>query len=320
MRLNPVGKSLWQRFGKAHTKAWAGLGCAGLGWTPKIRPQSLPFKYGKSWAPKTRPHSLPFKTGLGWVESAGLGWAGLGWPGLGWAGLGWAGLAGLGWAPKTRPQSLPFKTGKRSGTARPNGPKTDRKRSRLGAKNDASESSRKKPLAELSRTKAWTGLWAGLGCTGLGTKNEAPHPGLGCGLGWAVLGWAPKTRPQSHPLKTGKRSGTAAPNRPKTDQKRSVRAAENDASESGRKKPLAEVWQGPHQGLGWAVGWAGLCWAGVGTKNQAAEPPLRSWAELTCWGKVRGRSTAHRDNLLRRQPPFTTGSADIIDMIYIYIA
>ena len=29
--LNQVSKSLWQCFGKAHTKAWAGLGWAGLG-------------------------------------------------------------------------------------------------------------------------------------------------------------------------------------------------------------------------------------------------------------------------------------------------
>ena len=66
------------------------------------------------------------------------------------------------------------------------------------------------------------------------------------------------------------------------------------------------------------LGWAGL---ENGTsesskkKRLAAEPPLRSWAELTCWGKVRGSSTAHRDNLLRRQPPFTTGSADIYNII-----
>ena len=83
-------------------------------------------------------------------------------------------------------------------------------------------------------------------------------------MAWAGLG----TRPQRLGFKTGKRSGMAAPNTPKTDQERSVPAAENRASESGKKKALAELWQGPFQGLDWAgLGWgAGLKWAGLPPK------------------------------------------------------
>ena len=47
-------------------------------------------------------------------------------------------------APKTRPQSEPVKTGKRSGTACGNGPKTNQKRSRVGAENVTSETRKKK--------------------------------------------------------------------------------------------------------------------------------------------------------------------------------
>ena len=42
----------------------------------------------------------------------------------------------------------------------------------------------------------------------------------------------------------------------------------NATSESGKKKSLAQLWQGPHQGLGWVYGLAGLGWV--------------SWAELGC--------------------------------------
>ena len=54
--------------------------------------------------------------------------------------------------------------------------------------------------------------------------------------------WAStKTRPRSQGFKWEKRGGTAAPNGPK----RELRLwAENGASESGKKKPLPEIWQG----------------------------------------------------------------------------
>ena len=104
----------------------------------------------------------------------------------------------------------------------------------------------------------------------------------------------------------------AAPNRPKTDQKRSVPAAENGASESGKKKALAELWQGRWAGLGWGwglavawpcltwtgmagwvgvcgfgFGWAGLKWAGLAPKAQpsrqgnAAGLAGLGWAEVS---------------------------------------
>ena len=191
MRLNR------QRFGKAHTKAWAGLwaglGCAGLGWAGHQKSGRRAYPSST----KTRPQSLPFKTGLGWLESAGLGWgwAGLGWAGLGWAGLGWAGLAGLGWAPKTRPQSLPFKTGKRSGTARPNSPTTDRKRSQ--------------PKTMRLNPVGWQG----------------PHQGLDWAVGWAGLYWAghQKRGPRATPSKRGNaaaRRPKRAKNGPKTERSR----------------------------------------------------------------------------------------------------
>ena len=85
--------------------------------------------------------------------------------------------------------------------------------------------------------------------------------------------WAPKTRPQSLGFKIAKRSGTAAPNKPKTHQNRGRLGAENATSESSKKKILAELWQGPHQGLGWP----GLAWAelGLGPQNKAPEPRLQ---------------------------------------------
>ena len=121
-----------------------------------------------------------------------------------------------------------------------------------------------------------------------------PTPRLGLhwrwasGLGWEKLAWQtqhagrPNTKPQSHPLKTGKRSGTAAPNRPHTDQKRSVRAAENGASESGKTKPL--------QGLGWpGLGW--LAWAGLGL----------GWAGLGGWSQRRQSGTWAASHLRKIQ-------------------
>ena len=62
------------------------------------------------------------------------------------------------------------------------------------------------------------------------------------------------------PIKTGKRSGTARGNDPKTDQKRSRPAA------IGKRKPLAQLWRGPDQTtrLAWpGPGLAGLGWAGL---------------------------------------------------------
>ena len=69
------------------------------------------------------------------------------------------------------------------------------------------------------------------------------------------------------------------------DQKRSFTAAENGASESGKKEALAELSARPttNVGLGcWAeLSWAelgcGLGWAGwAGTKNEAPEPTLQN--------------------------------------------
>ena len=128
-------KRLWQSFGKAHTKAWAGLGWAGLG---------------------------------------SLAWAGL--------------------APKTRPQSLGSKTAKRSGMAAPNRPKTEQKTERSGGR--PLNPVRKSLWQSFGKahTTAWAGLgsavaWPGVTCAGLA--------GLGlrfCELGWAdlacVVGWA----------------------------------------------------------------------------------------------------------------------------------
>ena len=69
--LNPVRKSLWQSFGKAHTTAWAGLGSV-VAW-PGLTCAGL--------------------AGLG-LRFVRWAWAGLTWPAW-WAGLAWA---ELGWA------------------------------------------------------------------------------------------------------------------------------------------------------------------------------------------------------------------------------
>ena len=214
--------------------------------------QSLWQSFGKASAGLARP-------GLRWLAWAGLGWATLSWARLGWASTG-----------------LPFKTGKRSGTAAPHKPKTDQKRSVTAAENGASESGKTKPLAELWQGLGWPGpAWPGL--------RWLAWAGLGWAtLSWARLGWAST----GLPFKTGKRSGTAAPHEPKTDQKRSVTAAENGASESGKTKPLAELWQGfgwpgpawpglrwlAWAGLGWAtLSWARLGWASTGLPFKTGE-------------------------------------------------
>ena len=113
--------------------------------------------------------------------------------------------------------------------------KTPKTETRSNSNLDATE----KPttLQSSTRSQGWTGLgWTGLGWAGSRTL------GLGwAGLGWAELGWAWLGAKNEAPLKTAKRSGTAAPNGQKDDQKRSVPAAENGASESGKKKPLAKL-------------------------------------------------------------------------------
>ena len=144
----------------------------------------------------------------------------------------------------------------------------------------------------------WAGLgWAQLGSAGLGWAGLG-WAGLGwAGLGWAVLGWSQKTRPRGLPSKTAKRSGTAAPNEPKTDQNRCRLGAENATSESSKQKQAMNLnrtkrlnlirkscWQSfgkAHAkagaarlrwvwaGLGWAGGWVELglgravAWAGL---------------------------------------------------------
>ena len=203
-----------------------------------------------------------------------LGWAG--WPGLG---LGWAGLGcGLGWGQrrqsrysaasnlrktKNEAPEPPLKTGKRSGTAAPNGPKTDQKRSVRAAENGTSESGETKPLPR--QGLGWPGLdWASW--PGLGLGHTKAWAGLWAGLGWVLL-----SEPNRTPQRQGN-SGTAAPNRPKTDQKRCCFGAENGPSESNKREAFREPWHGPHQwaglGLGLArlagLGWAGLGWAGLG--------------------------------------------------------
>ena len=91
-------------------------------------------------------------------------------------------------------------------------------------------------LAQLSAKLSWG--WAG------------PWHSLAC---LARLGGtlARQERTKHGPSKTAKRSGTAAPNRPKTHQKRSRLAAENGTSESGKKslgkafaKARTKAWAG----------------------------------------------------------------------------
>ena len=164
---------------------------------------------------------------------------------------------------------------------------------------------------------SWAGLgWGGLGRAGLGWVAlgwaKVGRAGLGwagltglgwAGLGWAGLGWAGlrwagrKNEAPSLPFKTAKRSGTAAPNEPKTDQNRCRLGAENATSESSKQKQAMNLnrtkrlnlirkscWQSfgkAHAkagaarlrwvwaGLGWAGGWVELglgravAWAGL---------------------------------------------------------
>ena len=194
---------------------------------------------------------------------------------MGWIGLGWAG------------PTLPDRETQRHG-----GPKRTKKRT----KNDAvagPKTARLNPAKEKLLAELWQGphQWAalglglaglaGLGWTGLGLNwaglvlgGCAGH-GAGLGVaGWGV-GWAgvnvgnpgtrrlrtsgrPKTRPQSHPLKTTQRHG--GPKRTKNGAFARPRTA--------RLNPAKEkLLQGPHQwaalGLGLA-GLAGLGWTGLG--------------------------------------------------------
>ena len=103
-----------------------------------------------------------------------------------------------------------MKTDKRSGTAAPNGPKTEPKRSSLGAEKDASKSGKKS-------------LWPSLGKAMDRSHRDREQA-------WA----APKTRPQSEPFKTAKHG-----NGPKMHQKRSRVGAENGTSETRKQK----AWQ-----------------------------------------------------------------------------
>ena len=152
--------------------------------------------------------------------------------------------------PKTKPQSHPLRTRKRSLARRP---QTDQKRT----KNDVAWRLKTAWLGWLG----WAGLtWVGLGWAWLGWAW------LGCAaLGWAGLGWAGL----GQPFQTGKHSGTAAPNKPKTYQKRCRCGAENGPSESSKRKAFGRALARPTPmgclgaGLGWA-GWAALGWAELG--------------------------------------------------------
>ena len=98
---------------------------------------------------------------------------------------------------------------------------------------------------------SWPGLGWALGCAGpVSFGNPAPARLRPSGRA--------KTRPQTHPLKTGKRSGTVAPHGPKTHRKRSVAGAEN--------------------GLTWAR-LAGLGWAGL-------HPWAKLWTTLDSFGST----------------------------------
>ena len=96
------------------------------------------------------------------------------------------------------------------------------------------------------------------------------------------------------PFKTAKRSGTADPNDPKADKKRSRVAAENATSESGKRKPLAQLWQAP-----WALAWQGFGLARLWPMH------LKCLANAWQW-RI----------LLRRHPPHGTGLADIYHIVY----
>ena len=120
----------------------------------------------------------------------------------------------------------------------------DQKRSVTAAENGTSESGKKRLWQSFAY--AYTKVWAGLGWAheGLGwaEAGQTQLAGRGCGLscagppaGWAGLGWAGWAGTKNEaPNPT--RSGTAAQNNPKMDQKRSVTAAENGTSESGKKR------------------------------------------------------------------------------------
>ena len=203
---------------RKHSTRGASLGThLGESINRKLRPLSVPFV-----PPIKMRHLNPVRKGFGRALARptprlglGLGWAGLGWAGLGCAGLGWA---ALGWSQKRGPEP----TLQDSETQRHGGPKrakTDQNRCRLGAENATSESSiRKSPWQRFG--KAHTKAWADLGCGGLGCTELMGWCGL-AGLGWAGLG----------------RAGLGWVTR-------------GWHSESHNKKSLAEVWQGPHQGLG----------------------------------------------------------------------
>ena len=206
--------------------------------------------------------------------------------GLSSAKLSWAGL-GPGWAPKTRPQSPPSR--QRNAVAQR--PQTGQKRT----KNGAFRRPRTQHLNPVRKSlwhsfgKAHTKAWAELGWAGCWV-GWVP-----CMLGSALLSWAGLGTKNEAPEPYPSKRGNAAAQRPQTNQKRTKRkkrsfpAAENATSESGKKKPLAQLWQGPHQGLGSAglsgllggVGYAGCCelgrlgWAKLGRLG---------WADLACVG------------------------------------
>ena len=137
---------------------------------------------------------------------------------------------------------------------------------------------------------------------GFGKALPTPTPRFG--LGWAG--------PQSLPSKTGKRSGTAAPNKPKMDQKRSVTAAENGTSESGKKRlwesfayAYTKVWAG----LGWAH--EGLGWAEAGQTQLGGRGCGLSWAQVCVLGKALAEVWPQlRTSFSGASPWLSQGSAD----------
>ena len=71
---------------------------------------------------------------------------------------------------------------------------------------------------------------------------------------------------------------------------------------------MAELWQGPHQGLGWAVGWAGLCWAGLGSAGLA----WLGWAQVCGLQKALAEVRPQlRTSFSGASPWLSQGSADI---------
>ena len=126
-----------------------------------------------------------------------------------WQSFGRVGLGGFG--PREDPKRSPRATPSKRGNAAARRPQTGQK----PTKTEPSRGRKWDRLAELWQGLGWPGLaWPGLRWAGLGWAE----------LSWAKLGWASwpglrsgQTKPQSHPLKTGKRSGRAAPNNPKTE-------------------------------------------------------------------------------------------------------